>query len=75
MFVYDLPQTAPEVTPDLLLKLSGITDLVVGAASAVGAGIALIRYEYLRTSIALSCLQVIVGGGLVFAADVLIGQS
>ena len=37
--------------------------------------IAWIRYRYFRTSFALSCLQVIVGGGLVFAAGVLIGSS
>ncbi len=37
--------------------------------------IALIRYRYFKTSFALSCLQVIVGGGLVFAAGVLIGRS
>ncbi len=34
-----------------------------------------VRYRYMKTSFALSCLQVIVGGGLVFAAGVLIGQS
>lgn len=37
--------------------------------------IAWIRYKYFRTSFALSCLQVVVGGGLVFAAGVLIGSS
>ena len=37
--------------------------------------IAWVRYRYMKTSFALSCLQVIVGGGLVFAAGVLIGQS
>jgi erythrin-vacuolar iron transport family protein len=75
------------------------TVFLIGAASAVGAGIsiisnvhtaltwayavvgielvviALIRHRYFKTSFALSCLQVIVGGGLVFAAGVLIGQS
>ena len=34
-----------------------------------------IRYRYMKTSFALSCIQVIVGGGLVFAAGILIGQS
>lgn len=34
-----------------------------------------IRYRYMKTGFALSCLQVIVGGGLVFAAGILIGQS
>ena len=34
-----------------------------------------IRYRYFKTSFAVSCLQVIVGGGLVFAAGILIGSS
>ena len=34
-----------------------------------------IRYRYFKTSFAMSCLQVIVGGGLVFAAGILIGRS
>ncbi|MES2390587.1 MAG: VIT1/CCC1 transporter family protein [Acidobacteriota bacterium] len=34
-----------------------------------------IRYRYFASSFAISCLQVIVGGGLVFAAGVLIGSS
>jgi VIT1/CCC1 family predicted Fe2+/Mn2+ transporter len=46
--------------------------VVVGIELVV---IALIRHKYFKTSFALSCLQVIVGGGLVFAAGVLIGQS
>jgi VIT1/CCC1 family predicted Fe2+/Mn2+ transporter len=46
--------------------------LVVGIELAV---ISWIRYRFMNTSFALSCLQVIVGGGLVFAAGVLIGQS
>jgi len=37
--------------------------------------ISLIRHRYFKISFALACLQVIVGGGLVFAAGVLIGQS
>jgi VIT1/CCC1 family predicted Fe2+/Mn2+ transporter len=37
--------------------------------------IAFIRNRYFKTSFALSFLQVVVGGGLVFAAGVLIGQS
>jgi len=46
--------------------------LVVGVELIV---ISWIRYRYMKTGFALSCLQVIVGGGLVFAAGVLIGQS
>ncbi|HZD49254.1 MAG TPA: VIT1/CCC1 transporter family protein [Silvibacterium sp.] len=34
-----------------------------------------IRHRYFKTSFAMSCLQVIVGGGLVFAAGILIGSS
>jgi len=37
--------------------------------------ISFIRYRYFKTSFAISCLQVIVCGGLVFAAGVLIGRS
>ncbi len=37
--------------------------------------ISYIRYRYMKTGFALSCIQVIVGGGLVFAAGILIGQS
>lgn len=37
--------------------------------------ISYIRHRFFKTSFALSCLQVVVGGGLVFAAGVLIGRS
>jgi len=37
--------------------------------------IAFIRYRYFSTNFAMSCLQVIVGGALVFASGVLIGSS
>jgi VIT1/CCC1 family predicted Fe2+/Mn2+ transporter len=46
--------------------------LVVGVELLV---ISFIRYKYFKSSFAMSCLQVIVGGGLVFAAGVLIGSS
>ena len=46
--------------------------LVVGVELLL---IAWIRYKYFKTSFVLSCVQVIVGGGLVFAAGVLIGSS
>jgi len=46
--------------------------LVVGVELLI---ISWIRYRYMKTSFVLSCLQVIVGGGLVFAAGVLIGSS
>ncbi len=45
---------------------------VVGIELLVISGI---RYRYMKTSFGLSCVQVIVGGGLVFAAGILIGQS
>jgi VIT1/CCC1 family predicted Fe2+/Mn2+ transporter len=45
---------------------------VVGVELVV---IALIRHKYFKTSFALSVLQVVVGGGLVFAAGILIGSS
>lgn len=34
-----------------------------------------IRFKYMKTSFAVSCVQVIVGGGLVFLSGILIGQS
>lgn len=34
-----------------------------------------IRYRYMRTNFVRSCVQVLIGGALVFAAGVLIGQS
>ena len=37
--------------------------------------IAYVRYKYFSTHFAISCLQVIVGGALVFASGVLIGSS
>ena len=37
--------------------------------------IAYIRYKYFATNFVMSCLQVIVGGALVFASGVLIGSS
>jgi VIT1/CCC1 family predicted Fe2+/Mn2+ transporter len=46
--------------------------LVVGVELLV---IAWIRHRYFKSSLWLSVLQVIVGGGLVFAAGVLIGSS
>ena len=46
--------------------------LVVGVELLV---ISWIRHRYFKSSLALSILQVVVGGGLVFAAGVLIGIS
>jgi erythrin-vacuolar iron transport family protein len=66
-FLHSLPFLLPNVQTALTWAY-----LVVGIELVV---IALIRHKYFKTSFALSCLQVIVGGGLVFAAGVLIGQS
>jgi VIT1/CCC1 family predicted Fe2+/Mn2+ transporter len=66
-FLHTLPFLIGNVHTALTLAY-----VVVGVELIV---IALIRHKYFKTSFALSCLQVIVGGGLVFAAGVLIGQS
>jgi hypothetical protein len=61
--------------PFLIANVHAALDVayfVVGVELIV---IAFIRHKYFATSFALSCVQVIVGGGLVFAAGVLIGQS
>ena len=66
-FLHTLPFLIPSVHRAL-----DLAHFVVGVELIV---IAFIRHKYFQTSFALSCLQVIVGGGLVFAAGVLIGQS
>src|SRR6195952_4233844 len=66
-FLHTLPFLIPNVHTALLWAYG-----VVGVELIV---ISWIRYKYMNTSFALSCLQVIVGGGLVFTAGVLIGQS
>ncbi len=66
-FLHTLPFLIPRVHTALMWAYG-----VVGIELIV---IAWIRFRYMKTSFALSCLQVIVGGGLVFAAGVLIGQS
>ncbi len=66
-FLHTLPFLISNVHHALTLAYA-----VVGVELVV---IALIRHRYFKTSFALSCLQVIVGGGLVFASGVLIGQS
>ncbi len=66
-FLHTLPFLIPNVHIALLWAYG-----VVGVELIT---IAWIRYRYFKTSFALSCVQVIVGGGLVFAAGVLIGQS
>jgi VIT1/CCC1 family predicted Fe2+/Mn2+ transporter len=66
-FLHSLPFLIPDVHAALTLAY-----FVVGIELIV---IALIRHKYFKTSFAISFLQVVVGGGLVFAAGVLIGQS
>jgi VIT1/CCC1 family predicted Fe2+/Mn2+ transporter len=66
-FLHTLPFLIPNVHTALTWAYA-----VVGVELVV---IALIRHKYFKTSFGLSVLQVIVGGGLVFAAGVLIGQS
>jgi VIT1/CCC1 family predicted Fe2+/Mn2+ transporter len=66
-FLHSLPFLIPNVHTALTLAY-----FVVGIELIV---IALIRHKYFKTSFAVSFLQVVVGGGLVFAAGVLIGQS
>jgi VIT1/CCC1 family predicted Fe2+/Mn2+ transporter len=66
-FLHTLPFLIGKVHTALTLAY-----FVVGIELVV---IAMIRNRYFKTSFALSCLQVIVGGSLVFAAGVLIGQS
>lgn len=66
-FLHTLPFLIADVHRALLCAY-----VVVGIELII---IALIRHRYFKTSFALSCLQVIVGGGLVFAAGVIIGSS
>jgi len=66
-FLHTLPFLISNVHQALILAY-----FVVGIELLV---IAWIRYKYFSSGFALSCLQVIVGGGLVFAAGVLIGSS
>lgn len=66
-FLHTLPFLISNVHTALTLAY-----IVVGVELVL---IAMIRHRYFKTSFGLSVLQVIVGGGLVFAAGVLIGQS
>ena len=63
--------TLPFLVPNLQAALYAAY-LVVGVELIA---IAYIRYRYFRMNFFLSVLQVIVGGGLVFAAGVLIGSA
>jgi VIT1/CCC1 family predicted Fe2+/Mn2+ transporter len=61
--------------PFLIGNVHAALNLAYGVVGVELIVIAFIRHKYFKTSFALSCLQVIVGGGLVFAAGVLIGSS
>jgi erythrin-vacuolar iron transport family protein len=61
--------------PFLIANVHRALTLAYAVVGVELVAIAFIRHKYFKTSFALSCLQVIVGGGLVFAAGVLIGQS
>lgn len=70
-FIGGFLHTLPFLLPNLhaaLMWAYGVVGLELIA-------IAWIRYRFMKTSFVLSVLQVIVGGGLVFAAGVLIGSS
>jgi VIT1/CCC1 family predicted Fe2+/Mn2+ transporter len=64
---HTLPFLLPHIQSALVLAY-----LVVGVELTV---IAAIRYRYFNMRFWLSCLQVIVGGALVFAAGIIIGMS
>lgn len=66
-FLHTLPFLIANVQRALIFAY-----FVVGVELLV---ISYIRYKYFKTSFAMSCVQVILGGGLVFAAGVLIGSS
>lgn len=68
-FVGGIMHTLPFLSANLSLALY-LAYLVVGVELMV---IAYIRYRYFKMNFLLSILQVIVGGGLVFGAGVLIG--
>lgn len=66
-FLHTLPFLIHNVHTALILAY-----FVVGIELLV---ISFIRYKYFASSFAMSCVQVILGGGLVFAAGILIGSS
>ncbi|HEV2440412.1 MAG TPA: VIT family protein [bacterium] len=70
-FIGGILHALPFLLPHLGLALA-VAYMVVGIELVV---IALIRYRYFKLSFWLSIVQVIVGGGLVFLAGVLIGRS
>lgn len=61
--------------PFLIENLRVALDVAYGVVGVELLAISWIRYRYMKTNFAMSCLQVVVGGGLVFLSGVLIGQS
>ncbi len=61
--------------PFLIGNVRTALDIAYAVVGLELIAISWIRYRYMKTGFAVSCLQVMVGGGLVFAAGVLIGQS
>lgn len=70
-FLGGLFHTLPFLIPNVHAALMWAY-LVVGVELVV---IAWIRYKYMKSSFLMSIVQVIVGGGLVFLAGILIGSS
>jgi VIT1/CCC1 family predicted Fe2+/Mn2+ transporter len=66
-FLHTLPFLIGSVHRALILAY-----FVVGIELLI---ISWIRYRFMKTSFTVSCIQVIVGGGLVFLSGILIGQS
>jgi VIT1/CCC1 family predicted Fe2+/Mn2+ transporter len=70
-FVGGIMHTLPFLLPDIGLALY-LAFAVVGVELLV---ISYIRYRYFAMSFVVSCVQVVVGGALVFFAGVLIGSA
>ena len=70
-FVGGFLHTLPFLISDLHLALDAAY-AVVGVELLI---IAWVRYRFMKTNFAVSCVQVLIGGGLVFLSGVLIGQS
>lgn len=70
-FVGGFLHTLPFLISNLRLAL----DVAYGVVGCELLAISWIRYRYMKTSFAVSCLQVLLGGGLVFFSGVLIGRS
>ena len=70
-FVRGILHTLPFLMPHVSLALY----LAFGIVGVELLAISFIRYRYFDMSFALSALQVILGGALVFAAGILIGSA